>query len=89
MPKPCDSQSLECGVRQLLADKVSGNLTGLWLLIPESLRLGIWDLLRGWTNRPTESVQPRLALQAVHESALTVSGLRDGRTLSQRGLRTR
>jgi len=25
---------LERGVRQLLADKISGNMVGLWLLIP-------------------------------------------------------
>jgi hypothetical protein len=45
--EPCDPASLERGVRQLLADKVSGNLVGLWLLIPEHLRLGTWDLLCG------------------------------------------
>ena len=45
--EPCDPLSLERGVRQLLADKVSGNLVGLWLLIPEHLRLGTWDLLCG------------------------------------------
>ena len=28
-PEPCDPISLERGVRQLLADKVSGNLVGL------------------------------------------------------------
>jgi hypothetical protein len=36
---------------QLLADKVSGNLVGLWLLIPEHLRLGTWDLLCGWSGQ--------------------------------------
>jgi hypothetical protein len=30
-----DQLSVERGVRQLLADKVSGNLVGLWLLVPE------------------------------------------------------
>jgi len=34
-------------VRQLLSDKVSGDLVGLWHLIPEDLRLGIGDLLCG------------------------------------------
>src|SRR6266498_3091126 len=41
-----DIQSLEREVRQLLADKVSCNLLGLWLLAPEHLRLGTWDLRR-------------------------------------------
>jgi hypothetical protein len=34
-PIPCDSRIIEYGVRQLLADKVMGNLAGVWLLAPE------------------------------------------------------
>ena len=48
--EPADPESLERGVRQLLADKVSGTLVGLWLLVPEHLRLGTWELLRTWTG---------------------------------------
>ena len=81
----CDSVDLERGVRQLLADKISGNLVGLWLLIPEHLRLGTWDLLCGWSTQPGERVEPRLALQMVHEAALCTVGLRQERSLSQRG----
>jgi hypothetical protein len=76
---------LERGVRQLLANKISGNLVGLWLLIPEHLRLGTWDLLCGWSNQSSERVEPRLALQMVHEAALCSTGLRQQRSLSQRG----
>jgi hypothetical protein len=84
--EPCDPASLERSVRQLLADKVSGNLVGLWLLVPEHLRLGTWDLLCGWSGESGEQVQPRLALQLVHEAALCSSGgLRHDRVLSQRG----
>ena len=83
--EPCDPASLERGVRQLLADKVSGNLVGLWLLIPEHLRLGTWDLLCGWSGQPAGRVEPRLALQLVHEAALCNTGLRYRRALSQRG----
>lgn len=82
---PCDPTALERGVRQLLADRVTGNLVGLWLLAPELLRLGAWDLLRGWTAQGPERVEPRLALQLVHEAALCSHGLRAGRCLSQRG----
>jgi hypothetical protein len=78
---PCDPRSLERAVRQLLADKVSDSSVGLWLLAPELLRLGAWDLLRGWTGQPTERVEPRLALQLVHEAALCVTGVRAGRCL--------
>ncbi len=83
--EPCDPASLERGVRQLLADKVSGNLVGLWLLIPEHLRLGTWDLLCGWSSQPGGRVEPRLALQLIHEAALCTTGVRQQRVLSQRG----
>lgn len=83
--EPADARSLERGVRQLLADKVSGNLVGLWLLIPEHLRLGSWDLLCGWTDQPTARSEPRLAMQLVHEAALCTTGVREKRALSQNG----
>ncbi|UCC32327.1 MAG: hypothetical protein JSU86_08595, partial [Phycisphaerales bacterium] len=72
-------------MRQLLANKISGNLVGLWLLIPEHLRLGTWDLLCGWSAQSSERVEPRLGLQMVHEAALCSTGLRQQRSLSQRG----
>ncbi|MDA1142092.1 MAG: hypothetical protein O3B01_26320 [Planctomycetota bacterium] len=80
-----DAGRLEREVRQLLANKISGNMVGLWLLIPEHLRLGTWDLLRSWCCQPADSVYPRLALQLVHEAALCSSGIRDARHFSQRG----
>ena len=80
-----DTVSLERSVRQLLADKVSGNLVGLWLLVPEHLRLGTWDLLCGWTGQSTPRPEPRLALQLVHEAALCTTGVREKRALSQNG----
>jgi len=83
--EPCDPISLERNVRQLLANKISGNLIGLWLLIPEHLQLGTWDLLCGWCQSASDQVQPRLALQLVHEAALCTTGLREQRALSQRG----
>lgn len=83
--EPCDPLSLERAVRQLLADKVSGTLVGPWLLVPEYLRLGAWDLLCGWTRSLPTTVYPRLALQLVNEAALCVTGIRQRRSLSQRG----
>jgi Transposase DDE domain len=71
-------------VRQFLADKVVGNLAGIWLLVPELLRLGAWDLVCGWTGQRPERVGPRLALQLIHEAALCRTGLRHRRTLNQR-----
>ena len=81
--RACDARSIEREVRQRLADKVSGNFVGLWLLIPEHLRLGTWDLLCGWTGQPAASVEPRLAMQLVHEAALCITGLREQRCLTQ------
>jgi hypothetical protein len=37
---PADTLSIERGVRQALADKVAGNLVGVWLLVPDLLRTG-------------------------------------------------
>ena len=83
-PVPCDPRSIERGVRQLLADKAMGNLAGVWLLIPELLRLGAWDLVCGWTGQSPRSVGPRLALQLIYEAGLCRTGLRHRRTLNQR-----
>lgn len=83
--EPTDPNSIERGVRQLLANKVSGNLIGLWLLIPEHLRLGTWDLLARWRTHASNDIESRLALQLIHESALCVPGMRQNRTLSQKG----
>ena len=74
-------------MRQLLADKVSGALLGLWLLVPEHLRLGTWDLLRTWSGEPTNegALQARLALHLVHEAALCRPTLRSDRSLRHNG----
>jgi len=84
--EPADAQSIERQVRQLLADKLSGNLLGLWLLVPEHLRLGSWDLLRLWSGQPAhEALAPRLALHLVHEAALCRPTLRTDRSLRHKG----
>jgi len=80
-----DPDSIERGVRQLLADKVSGNLAGIWLLAAEHLRMGTWDLLCGWTKQSTEHIAPRLALQLIHEAAVCTAGIRSSRTIHNRG----
>ena len=69
-----DPLGIERGVRQRLADKISDNLAGLWLLVPEHLRLGTWDLLRAWTRQTPQRREPRWALQWVHEAALCTHG---------------
>lgn len=81
-----DPASLERQVRQRLADKVSGNLLGIWLLVPEHLRLGTWDLLRTWSGeREDQALAPRLALHLIHEAALCRPTLRADRSLRHKG----
>lgn len=80
-----DPQQRERLVRQLLADRVSSTLTGLWLLIPEHLRLGTWDLLRGWSASSSNPFEPHLALQVLHEAALCSTGIRRRCRLAHRG----
>jgi hypothetical protein len=63
-------------------------MSGLWLLVPEHLRLGTWDLVCAWTRQSPDRVEPRLALQLVHEAALCSHGLRAGRCLTLRGFET-
>ena len=47
------------------------------------MRLGAWDLVCGWTEKRPERVEPRLALQLIHEAALCITGLRLRRGLNQ------
>lgn len=72
-------------MRQMLADKVSGTLLGIWLLVPEMLRLGLWDLVCGWTGVPGCELQPRVALQLLGEAALCLTRVRQNGSLSQKG----
>lgn len=76
---------IERDTRELLAKKISGTLLGVWLLIPEHLRLGTWDLLKTWTANSDNGIEPRLAMQMVHEAALCVSGIRESRSLNHQG----
>jgi hypothetical protein len=83
------SVSLERENRQMLSDKISGTYVGLWLLLPEHLRLGTWDLLKAWSGiHDANAIEPRLALQLIHESALCLNGVRQRRSLRQKGFET-
>ena len=80
---------MERDVREMLAEKISGTLMGLWLLLPEHLRLGTWDLLTAWSGITNPNgIEPRLALQMVHESALCLNGIRHKKSLRQKGFET-
>ena len=77
--------SIERDVREILARKISSSNLGLWLLIPEHLRLGSWDLIKSWTGENDNDINPRFALQLVHEAALCMNGIRQKRSLCHQG----
>ena len=83
--RAADDSSIERQVRQLLADKISGNQVGIWLLAAEHLRLGTWDLLCRWSGASASSVSARIAMHLVNEAALCTSSMRRERSLRQRG----
>jgi hypothetical protein len=69
----------------MLAQKVSGTSAGLWLLVPEMLRLGIWDILKAWTGQGDTALEPKTALQMVNESALCINRVRRQNSLGHQG----
>ena len=80
------AQSNERLVRETLAHKLSGTHLGLWLLIPEYLRLGAWDLLKGIFQKAEEhSLSPHIGLQLVNEAALCEHRIRPRSALCNQG----
>jgi len=77
--------SNERHVREQLAHKLSGSHMGLWLLVPEYLRLGAWDLLQGVFGDSPDPLSAKLTLQLVNESALCVNRIRVKGSLCNQG----
>ena len=71
--------------REALANKLSGTHLGLWMLIPEYLRLGAWDLLRG-LFKDTQRLSAQVGMQLVNEAALCVNRKRKRDSLCNQGL---
>lgn len=69
----------------MLARKVSGTSVGMWLLVPELLRLGAWDIIKAWSGKSDIDIEPRIALQMVNESALCVNRIRRKSSLNHQG----
>lgn len=57
----------------------------MWLLIPGLLKLGAWDILKGWSGKQDMDIEPRIALQLVNESALCVNRVRRKNSLNHQG----
>ena len=72
-------------VREYLAGKVSGSHLGLWLLIPEYLRLGAWDLLQALFDGHPNPMAAHLGMQIVNEAAVCVGRLRRKDSLCHQG----
>ncbi len=69
----------------MLAQKVPGTSAGLWLLVPEYLRLGTWDILKAWAGKTASDLDPRVAMQLVNESALCIHRARKKNSLGHQG----
>lgn len=83
---PLTMKSNERFVREILHSKLSGTHMGMWLLIPEHLRLGTWDLLQGTFNKSSlNDLHSRIAMQMVGESALCVNRIRRKGSLCNQG----
>ena len=73
-------------MREILANKVCSTHAGLWLLVPEYLRLGAWDLLKGCFGQSTaHDLDAHVAMQLVNEAALCVNRIRQRDSLCHQG----
>jgi len=72
-----NNQGAERYFRESLSKKISGTLVGLWFLVAEHLRLGSWDLIKGYTACGDADIEPRIAMQIVNEAALCKNRIRN------------
>ncbi|MBW6481346.1 MAG: transposase [Bacteroidales bacterium] len=49
------------------------------------MRIGAWDLLKGWTGKSDIDLEPRVALQMVNESSLCINRVRRKSSLGHQG----
>lgn len=69
-----------------MAKKISGTHVGLWLLIPELIRLGAWDILKSlFEKQGSDSLLTHIGMQLVNESAIGVNRLRIRGSLANQG----
>jgi len=71
--------------REGLSKKINGTLVGLWFLAAEHLRLGSWDLIKGFTGCSDADIEPRIAMQIVNEAALCNNRIRSRNYISHQG----
>jgi hypothetical protein len=71
--------------RERLSKKICGTLVGLWFLAAEHLRMGNWDLIKGYTGCSDADIEPRIAMQIVNESALCSNRIRKSNYITHQG----
>ena len=69
----------------MISRKISGTLVGLWFLVVEHLRLGSWDLIKGYTGCSDADIEPRIAMQLVNESAMCSNRVRKSNYIAHQG----
>ena len=80
-----NNQGIERVFRESLSKKISGTLVGLWFLAAEHLRLGNWDLIKGYTGCSDADIEPRIAMQIVNEAALCSNRIRSSNYITHQG----
>jgi len=80
-----NNDGVERSFREALSKKVCGTLVGLWFLATEHLRLGTWDLIKGYTGSINADLQPRIAMQIVNEAAICSNRIRRRNYISHQG----
>jgi len=60
-------------------------MVGLWFLVAEHLRLGSWDLIKGYTDGVDTDIAPRIAMQIVNEAALCKNRVRKKNYITHQG----
>jgi hypothetical protein len=80
-----NNHAVERFFRESLSKKICGTLVGLWFLAAEHLRLGNWDLIKGYTGCADADIEPRIAMQIVNESALCSNRIRKSNYITHQG----
>ena len=80
-----NNQGIERFFRESLSKKISGTIVGLWFLAAEHLRLGNWDLIKGYTGCADADIEPRIAMQIVNEAALCSNRVRKSNYITHQG----
>ena len=60
-------------------------MVGLWFLVAEHLRLGSWDLVKGYTGYGDTAIEPRIAMQIVNEAAICQNRVRKKNYITHQG----